>query len=721
MNLSPLPIQKFFADNGRPLNGGKLFTYVAGTTTKIATFTDASGGASNTNPIILNFRGECRVWLDPTLSYKFVLSPPTDTDPPTNPIWTVDDITVSPQPFDNAAVDTGTVNNITLSIPRISSPVLFTRVIFRAAFTNTGATTLQINGGTANPVTWQNAAAFAGGEIQQNGIYEAVFDGARWQLQGPTLDPTQMRTPQEAAANTVITNYAYPPGNVLRYGADPTGTLDSSLAFNRATFATYGSWVPNERPWVVHVPAGKYRIDSTVYVRSGVAILGEGMATYIEGNSFGPGTADMFIMGWGLISGVPTMDSGGYPPELANMFFNGGPSGGGACVHQNFPGGLIHDCWFAAPGLGINLAGGYVYDCEIDLGLVGMKIGPSTNQTVSNVRFFNQNFCLDFDVASTDIADCIISGCTFEYPKIAAVQLGTGAAKVRGLKFVGCDFTNNDQTFPAYVTQVSITNADCLVEFNQCTFHNWKDFALSIQTTGTVICKGCVFDRLKTHTSYQQSTTAGVATISQGTLTLSDCDFLNLANYAVSMTGASLITVNVVGGKFVSSTAARLINVTNSNTSSKLQVTSLQGDNSCPLINAQGTVRTILKGNTDWWGATGNASSRDFVLIPYGPSAAYRITLTANQNVGGSGSYRKSITMFVEKDNDFNGTAQSFLSTATVVQGAANTNGLMNMTVEFGAVGGGAAIPSSDAGMLAVSWPQAYTFETLDIEILNLG
>jgi hypothetical protein len=91
MNLSPLPIQKFFDNNGRPLVGGQLFTYAAGTTTKIASYSD-DGGTLNTNPVVLDFRGEARVWLDSELTYKFVLAPADDTDPPANPIWTVDNI-----------------------------------------------------------------------------------------------------------------------------------------------------------------------------------------------------------------------------------------------------------------------------------------------------------------------------------------------------------------------------------------------------------------------------------------------------------------------------------------------------------------------------------------------------------------------------------------------------------------------------------------------------
>lgn len=92
-----IPYPKFYAtdENGEPLVGGKLFTYEAGTTTKRDTYTDASGGVANTNPVILDSSGLANVWIDPAYFYKFVLSPSTDTDPPTDPIWTVDDIGVT--------------------------------------------------------------------------------------------------------------------------------------------------------------------------------------------------------------------------------------------------------------------------------------------------------------------------------------------------------------------------------------------------------------------------------------------------------------------------------------------------------------------------------------------------------------------------------------------------------------------------------------------------
>lgn len=85
-SLSSVPKLQFFDANGNPLVGGKLYTYAAGTTTPLATYTDSSAGTPNTNPIILNSRGEANVWLSNT-TYKFVLKTSADVE-----IWTVDNI-----------------------------------------------------------------------------------------------------------------------------------------------------------------------------------------------------------------------------------------------------------------------------------------------------------------------------------------------------------------------------------------------------------------------------------------------------------------------------------------------------------------------------------------------------------------------------------------------------------------------------------------------------
>jgi hypothetical protein len=86
-SLSAVPKLQFFDNSGNPLVNGKLYTYAAGTTTPLATYTDSTASTPNTNPIILNSRGEANVWLAST-SYKFVLKTSADVE-----IYTVDNIT----------------------------------------------------------------------------------------------------------------------------------------------------------------------------------------------------------------------------------------------------------------------------------------------------------------------------------------------------------------------------------------------------------------------------------------------------------------------------------------------------------------------------------------------------------------------------------------------------------------------------------------------------
>jgi hypothetical protein len=81
VNLSPVGNAfQFFNNEGLPLNGGKLFTYQAGSTTPFATYTDVSGLIANTNPIILGTDGRppSTIWLTDGFFYKFVLTDSSD-------------------------------------------------------------------------------------------------------------------------------------------------------------------------------------------------------------------------------------------------------------------------------------------------------------------------------------------------------------------------------------------------------------------------------------------------------------------------------------------------------------------------------------------------------------------------------------------------------------------------------------------------------------------
>lgn len=95
VSLTPTPRQLFLnPSNGTPAAGFKVFFYQAGSTTKQAVYVDSTGATPATNPAIVDSLGELDIWLDITKSYKFVFANPNDTDPPTNPIWTRDNISV---------------------------------------------------------------------------------------------------------------------------------------------------------------------------------------------------------------------------------------------------------------------------------------------------------------------------------------------------------------------------------------------------------------------------------------------------------------------------------------------------------------------------------------------------------------------------------------------------------------------------------------------------
>jgi hypothetical protein len=68
---------QFFNNSGVILSGGLIYSYSAGTTTPLATYTTSSGNTAHTNPIVLDSAGRVpsggEIWTTVTSSYKFVL------------------------------------------------------------------------------------------------------------------------------------------------------------------------------------------------------------------------------------------------------------------------------------------------------------------------------------------------------------------------------------------------------------------------------------------------------------------------------------------------------------------------------------------------------------------------------------------------------------------------------------------------------------------------
>lgn len=86
---------QLFDNSGNVLTGGKIYTYYAGSTTPLTTYTNPIGTVANTNPIIANSAGRLtnEIWFPVSGSYKFVLKDANDVL-----IATYDNIPTTPQP-----------------------------------------------------------------------------------------------------------------------------------------------------------------------------------------------------------------------------------------------------------------------------------------------------------------------------------------------------------------------------------------------------------------------------------------------------------------------------------------------------------------------------------------------------------------------------------------------------------------------------------------------
>jgi len=133
--LTPTPKQQIFGSDGLPLVGGKIYTYAAGTSTPIATYTDSTANTANTNPIILDSYGQANIWLLNTTGYKFVVKTSTDV-----PLYTVDNIAI---PLDvNSLASPPPIGNVTPNTGAFTTLSATSAVTFATTLSVTGAVTI---------------------------------------------------------------------------------------------------------------------------------------------------------------------------------------------------------------------------------------------------------------------------------------------------------------------------------------------------------------------------------------------------------------------------------------------------------------------------------------------------------------------------------------------------------------------------------------------------
>ncbi|WP_263415354.1 hypothetical protein [Terriglobus albidus] len=188
-----MPVFRALDANGKPLSGGKLYTYIAGSSTPQNTYADSGGTSPNTNPVILNSTGAAKIFLA-SQNYKFVLQDSNGVQQ-----WTVDNITGAPPQSDVTSVFgrkgnvvavagdytcsqiTGAICSIPTSITRRSaSEQMWTRLwpSIRRAQMVSASSSLYLDGGFA----MRGAPIGAGGK--KTGLLhlgrDTVREGGRW-------------------------------------------------------------------------------------------------------------------------------------------------------------------------------------------------------------------------------------------------------------------------------------------------------------------------------------------------------------------------------------------------------------------------------------------------------------------------------------------------------------------------------------------------------------
>jgi hypothetical protein len=173
---------QFFDDNGVPLAGGKVYSYVAGTTTPQATYTTNVGNVANTNPIILDAAGRTpnEIWLVVGVQYKFIVKTSTDTL-----IGTYDNLPAINDPYSiNSLLGsvTGTNAIAAAATPTLTAYASGATYSFIAANSNTAAATLSIDGLAAQSITKDGSTALTAGDIKAGKLTWVEYDGTTFQL-----------------------------------------------------------------------------------------------------------------------------------------------------------------------------------------------------------------------------------------------------------------------------------------------------------------------------------------------------------------------------------------------------------------------------------------------------------------------------------------------------------------------------------------------------------
>lgn len=244
--LGPVPKAQFIDAAGQPLVGGKVYTYAAGSTTPLATFTDASGTTNNTNPIILDARGEAGIWYDPSVLYKIILKDADDVE-----IYTVDNISGNITAT-NPTITNGTISNSSINSTPIGNTTPSTGyfTLFSGEWAQLPAGTTMLFVQSSAPTGWtksithnNKALRIVSGSAGSGGSVAFTTAFSSQSISG-TVDPhtlTVDEIPAHTHTYTAGGNTLVKSGTDSGFGASFSGSSTGSTGGTQAHSHTFSS------------------------------------------------------------------------------------------------------------------------------------------------------------------------------------------------------------------------------------------------------------------------------------------------------------------------------------------------------------------------------------------------------------------------------------------------------------------------------------------------
>jgi hypothetical protein len=354
--LSIPPIFRAYDNSGNPLAGGLLYTYAAGTTTPQATYPSQSEATPNPNPVVLNYRGEAAVWLDPGLSYKFLLQ---DQYGNTIPGYPVDNIqgTVSASvgnliPLTGNTYYLGSASvgwaNVYVGSPPIPVYNAVTNTIgsYGTTTAETAAGVTVVNSNYAPGIVDRYATNTTPGTTDMTAAMRAAMSqmiqgGAPVQFLAETYLHTGSSSPM------IITNsyqgaviYGVPQRTII-INQGTAGSCPTIQIYGGSYFFIYGLLISGRagysNPGIQIIDDGTYRcgfgriskmIGFTNNVSNGFIDIVNSNTIYLEDIDYWPTSSDPS----GIPDGGATIDNGG---QFAGIYMHGGSQTGSLSGNTN--------------------------------------------------------------------------------------------------------------------------------------------------------------------------------------------------------------------------------------------------------------------------------------------------------------------------------------------------------------------------------------------------